>query len=133
VGSLYSGHLRSQVGRLCWADDVGQKPDGTAVHANTVRYSQDTVLYISTLIETTYASVLPAISMVILYSVENMKWRLASCGVFSRTDASLKFSRRSQHAYCFIELCFRKGLADVFVYHLDALLQDPLCPDAAFL
>jgi hypothetical protein len=73
---------------VCCADNPPQKPDNNPLHANTVHYSQDTLLYLSTLLGTVCASVLPVMSTVVLYSVESMRWRLGIVGLFTALFAA---------------------------------------------
>jgi hypothetical protein len=73
---------------VCCADYPPQKPDNTPLHANTVHYSQDTLLYLGTLLGTICASVLPVMSTVVLYSVESMRWRLGIVGLFTALFAA---------------------------------------------
>ncbi|KAF2195047.1 hypothetical protein K469DRAFT_543962 [Zopfia rhizophila CBS 207.26] len=60
-----------------------RKPDSSSSHANTVYYSQETILRLSTLVGTVFASVLPVVAIVVLYYVTSMIHRLAIIGVFT--------------------------------------------------
>ncbi|KAF2268994.1 hypothetical protein CC78DRAFT_606858 [Lojkania enalia] len=60
-----------------------RKPKSSTIHANTVEYSQQTVLQISALIGTICASVLPVVATVVLYYVSSMAARLAIIGAFT--------------------------------------------------
>ncbi|KAI0505167.1 hypothetical protein F5B22DRAFT_661812 [Xylaria bambusicola] len=60
-----------------------KKPDGSDIHKHTVYYSPDGVIRLSMLLGTVLASLLPIGSIVLLYSLSDMKIRLIMIGLFT--------------------------------------------------